>query len=60
MAETKEGKEQKVGGSLSLEGVRVIAESAGVNSLPDDAASFLAEDCSYRLKTIIQVGLIFL
>ncbi|KAK7499297.1 hypothetical protein BaRGS_00009557 [Batillaria attramentaria] len=54
MAEGKDSKEQKVGSNLPLESVRVIAESVGIPSLPDEAASFLAEDCSYRLKTVVQ------
>lgn len=34
--------------------MKVIAESIGVGSLPDDAAKILAEDVSYKLKRIVQ------
>uniref|UniRef100_T1GR62 Transcription initiation factor TFIID subunit 6 n=1 Tax=Megaselia scalaris TaxID=36166 RepID=T1GR62_MEGSC len=42
------------GTTLSVESMKVIAESIGVGSLPDDAAKILAEDVSYKLKRIIQ------
>ncbi|KAJ9598356.1 hypothetical protein L9F63_010972, partial [Diploptera punctata] len=42
------------GTSLSLESIKVIAESVGVGNLPDEAAKQLADDVSYRLKQIIQ------
>lgn len=42
------------GTTLSLESMKVIAESIGVGNLPDDAAKELADDISYRLKLIIQ------
>lgn len=48
-------KEFFYGTSLSLESMKVIAESVGVGNLPDDAAKDLAEDVSCRLKHIIQV-----
>lgn len=44
------------GTSLSLESVKVIAESVGVGNLPDEAAKQLADDVSYRLKQIVQVS----
>ena len=44
------------GTTLSLESVKVIAESIGISNLPDEAAKELADDVSYRLKLIIQVG----
>lgn len=44
------------GTTLSQESMKVIAESIGVGNLPDEAAKDLAEDVSYRLKEIIQVG----
>lgn len=43
------------GTTLSQESIKVIAESIGVATLPDEAAKDLAEDISYRLKEIIQV-----
>ncbi|XP_055376975.1 transcription initiation factor TFIID subunit 6 [Condylostylus longicornis] len=42
------------GTTLSAESIKVIAESIGVGSLPDDAAKELAEDVSYKLKQIVQ------
>ncbi|PVD18299.1 hypothetical protein C0Q70_20848 [Pomacea canaliculata] len=54
MAESKEGKEQKVGSSLTVESVRGIAESVGIGNLSDEAAAFLAEECTYSLKEIVQ------
>ncbi|XP_069687413.1 transcription initiation factor TFIID subunit 6 isoform X1 [Periplaneta americana] len=42
------------GTSLSLESIKVIAESIGVGNLPDEAAKQLADDVSYRLKQIVQ------
>ena len=52
MAEKHEG---KVSSTLGADSMKVIAESIGVAGLPDDAASQLAEDVSYRLKLLIQV-----
>lgn len=57
MAE-KEHKEQKIGSQLPGESIKVIAESVGISGIPDDAASVLAEDSSYRLKQIVQVSLL--
>ncbi|CAD7080948.1 unnamed protein product [Hermetia illucens] len=42
------------GTTLSAESIKVIAESIGVGSLPDDGAKELAEDVSYKLKKIVQ------
>lgn len=42
------------GTTLSAESMKVIAESRGVGTLPDDAAKELAEDVSYKLKQIVQ------
>ncbi|CAG5123145.1 unnamed protein product [Candidula unifasciata] len=47
-------KESRVGSVLSAESIKVIAESIGVSGLQDEAAAFLAEDISYRLKLIVQ------
>ncbi|CAG5085354.1 Similar to Taf6: Transcription initiation factor TFIID subunit 6 (Drosophila melanogaster) [Cotesia congregata] len=47
-------KEFFYGTSLTLESMKVIAESIGVGNLPDEAAKDLAEDVSCRLKHIIQ------
>lgn len=42
------------GTNLSIESMKVIAESIGVGNLPDEAAKELADDISYRLKVILQ------
>nr|CAD7593101.1 unnamed protein product [Timema genevievae] len=42
------------GTTLSLESIKVIAESIGIANLPDEAAKELADDVSYRLKLIVQ------
>ncbi|XP_037934422.1 transcription initiation factor TFIID subunit 6 isoform X2 [Teleopsis dalmanni] len=42
------------GTTISSESIKVIAESIGVGSMPDDAAKELAEDVSVKLKRIIQ------
>lgn len=42
------------GTTLSVESMKVIAESIGVGTLPDDAAKELADDISYKLKQIVQ------
>lgn len=46
--------EMLYGTILSLESMKVIAESIGVGSLPDDAAKELADDVSFKLKHIVQ------
>lgn len=48
--------ESMYGTTLSQESIKVIAESIGVGNFPDEAAKDLAEEVSYRLKEIIQVG----
>ncbi|KAF4531893.1 hypothetical protein B566_EDAN000922 [Ephemera danica] len=46
--------EASYGTNLSLESVKVIAESIGIANLPEEAARELADDVSYRLKLILQ------
>lgn len=48
--------EPTYGTSLSMESMKVVAESIGINNLPDDAAKELSDDISYKLKLIIQVS----
>lgn len=48
------------GTSLSLESMKVIAESIGVGFLADEAAKEIADDVSYRLKLIIQDSMKFM
>lgn len=50
----KDLKDQRVGSNVSAESIRVIAESVGISSLPDDAASFLADHMTFILKSVIQ------
>ena len=52
-------KESRVPSVLTSESIRVIGETVGVAGLSDEAASFLAEDISYRLKMLVQVILFF-
>ncbi|XP_065073837.1 transcription initiation factor TFIID subunit 6 isoform X2 [Ochlerotatus camptorhynchus] len=49
-----DGDKTMYGTTLSLESIKVIAESIGVGSLPDDAAKELADDVSFKLKQIVQ------
>ena len=39
---------------LSPESIRVISESIGLTGLSDEAARELAEDATFRLKTLLQ------
>ena len=55
MAE-KDRRESKVTANLTGESTKTIAESIGISSLSDEAASRLAEDTTYRLKQMIQVS----
>ena len=54
MAE-KEKKEAKVTANLTQESIKTMSESVGITGLPDEAASRLAVDTTYKLKQIIQV-----
>ena len=54
MAE-KEKKEAKVTANLTQESIKIMSESVGITGLPDEAASRLAVDATYKLKQIIQV-----
>ncbi|XP_071084955.1 transcription initiation factor TFIID subunit 6-like [Haliotis cracherodii] len=57
---SKDGKEGKVSSHLTVESMKTIAESVGVSGLADEAASQLAEDCTYRMKQIIQEAVKFM
>ncbi|XP_053601254.1 transcription initiation factor TFIID subunit 6 isoform X2 [Plodia interpunctella] len=48
------------GSSLSIDSMKVIAESVGIASLGDDAAKELADDVSYRIKVILQDSMKFM
>ena len=51
---SKSSENELYGTNLSMESMKVIAESIGIGNLPDDAAKELAEDISFKLKHIIQ------
>ncbi|EFA03123.1 transcription initiation factor TFIID subunit 6 [Tribolium castaneum] len=51
---SKNAENDLYGTNLSVESMKVIAESIGIGNLPDDAAKELAEDISFKLKHIIQ------
>lgn len=46
------------GTTISIESLKVIAESVGIPSLSDDCGKELSEDITFKLKHIIQVCLI--
>ncbi|CAB3231456.1 unnamed protein product [Arctia plantaginis] len=48
------------GSSLSLDSMKVIAESIGIGALGDDAAKELADDVTFRLKVIVQDSMKFM
>ncbi|XP_075983166.1 transcription initiation factor TFIID subunit 6-like isoform X2 [Anticarsia gemmatalis] len=48
------------GSSLSVDSMKVIAESIGIASLGDDAAKELADDVTFRLKVIVQDSMKFM
>ncbi|KAG5681567.1 hypothetical protein PVAND_010986 [Polypedilum vanderplanki] len=45
---------QHFGTNLSLESIKIIAESIGIGNLSDSAAKELSDDISYKLKQIVQ------
>ena len=49
------GDKDKAIAHLTADSIRTIGESVGVGGLPDAAVTYLAEDCTYRLKQIVQV-----
>lgn len=46
--------------ALSLDSMKVIAESVGIANLGDDAAKELADDVTFRLKVIVQDAMKFM
>lgn len=58
MAE-KEHKDHKISSHLTSESVKVISEQVGIVGLPDDAAQYLAADCTYRVKQLVQEAIKF-
>ena len=55
MAEKPE-KEHKLNSNITGDSVRVVSEAVGITGLPESAAAYLAEDCTYRLKQVVQVS----
>lgn len=51
----KDHKDPKISNHLTSESIKVVAESIGIAGLPDEAAQYLASDCTYRLKQLVQV-----
>jgi transcription initiation factor TFIID subunit 6 len=47
---------QHFGTNLSLESIKIIAESIGIGNLSDAAAKELSDDISFKLKQIVQDG----
>lgn len=45
------------GTTLSVESMKVIAESIGVGALPDDAAKELADDVSFKISKLVTLGI---
>lgn len=41
--------------SFSMESMKVISESIGVNRMSEDTLQCLAEEATYRLKEVLQV-----
>lgn len=39
---------------LSIESVKMMAESIGVTALPEDTCREISEDVTYRLRVILQ------
>ena len=52
MAEIPEKKEVKA--HVPSESIKVVAESVGIAQLPEDSTLLLAEDVTFRLKTMVQ------
>lgn len=48
------------GSSMSMDSMKVIAESVGIAALGDDTAKELADDVTYRLKVIVQDAMKFM
>ena len=50
-------KDQKVNSNMTGDSVRVVSEAIGITALPEAAANYLADDCTYRIKQVVQVRL---
>jgi len=51
----KRKKVSALSGSVTLESVKVIAESVGVSELSDAALMYIAEEMTFRLRHTVQV-----
>ncbi|KAI6656550.1 Transcription initiation factor TFIID subunit [Oopsacas minuta] len=45
-----------LGSQIAVESIRIMGESMIINNLPEDAASYLADDITFRLKDIIRLS----
>lgn len=48
--------EEKAFAVVTKDSVRLMAETAGHNNVPDDIAILIGEDVSYRLREAVMVG----
>ena len=48
--------EEKTYAVLTAESVNAMAESSGMSPLPQEAASALGEDASYRIRQVVMVS----
>ena len=44
---------------VATESIKVIGESIGISGIGDDVARELAEDITYRLKSLVQVTTVY-
>lgn len=59
MAE-REKRDAKITSTIPLESIKTMADSVGVAGLMDEAAVYLSQDVTYRLKQIVQQSLKFM
>ena len=48
----------EVEGQLTIESIKVIAQSVGISNLNDEAVAVLVDEGTYRVKQLAQVNLI--
>ena len=52
----RKGEDSLLGCQIAVESIRIMAESMLINNLPEEAACYLAEDITFRLKDIIRLS----
>lgn len=57
MSSQESGAESELENDISVESIKTIASSYGINKLSDEALQFLLDDVNFRLKEISQVSL---